>query len=144
MSREQLIGTWKLVSFELEISGETSYPWGEDVVGIHTWDETGHFAFQGGRSARERFASDNPLGSTPEEASSALGSYLAYFGTYDVDENEGTVTHNGIGSLFPNWVGMPQKRFYEFSGNQLTMTGAPATVGGKTLTARIRFERLLA
>ena len=144
LSREQFIGAWKLVSFELEASGEISHPWGEDVVGIHTWDETGHFAFQGGRAAREKFASDNPLVSAPEEASSALGSYMAYFGTYEVDENEGTVTHNGIGSLFPNWVGMPQKRFYDFSGHQLTLASEPVELGGKMLTARLLWERLTA
>ncbi len=144
MSRKQLIGTWKLVSFELETSGEISYPWGEDAVGIHTWDETGHYAFQGGSVVREKFASDNPFGATSEEASSAFGSYMAYFGTYEVDENKGTVTHNGIGSMFPNWVGMPQKRLYEFSGNQLNLASEPVELGGKTLTTRLVWERLTA
>ena len=144
MSRKQFIGTWKLVSFELETSGEISYPWGEDVVGIHTWDETGHYAFQGGSAVREKFASDIPFEATPEEASTAIKTYLAYFGTFEVDEIERTVTHNGIGSLFPNWVGMPQKRLYEFSGNQLNLASEPVELGGKTLTARLLWERLTA
>ena len=144
MSREQLIGTWKLVALEVETSdGEISYPWGEDVVGIHTWDETGHFAIQSGKAERERFASDIPFEATPEEASTAIKTYLAYFGTFEVDEIERTVTHNGIGSLFPNWVGVPEIRSYEFSEDQLILA-SESTVGGNTLTVRRVWERLVA
>ena len=142
MSKEQFIGTWKLVSLEFVGSdGEVSHPFGTNAAGIHTWSESGHFAFQGGSADRAGFASDDPLGASPEEAASAINTYAAYFGTYAVDEDEATVTHTPVAALFPNWIGAPQKRWYEFSGNRLTLTTASLSVGGKTVQGRIVWER---
>ncbi len=97
VSKEQFIGTWKLISLEFVGSdGEVTYPCGKDAVGIHTWNETGHFATQVGRVGRPSFAVNDLFGAAPEEAISAINRYGAYFGTYAVDENQSTVTHTPI------------------------------------------------
>ncbi len=49
-----------------------------------------------------------------EEA--VLSRYFAYYGTYAVDRNAGTVTHHLLGSLEPSWVGTDQVRKLEFLG----------------------------
>ncbi len=95
-----------------------------------------------GWECRANFASNDLLGASPEEAASAINTYAAYFGTYAVDEDEGTVTHTPVAALFPNWIGAPQKRWYEFSGNRLTLTTASLSVGGKTVQGRIVWERI--
>lgn len=72
MSKEQFIGTWKLVSLEFVGSdGEVSHPFGTDAAGIHTWSESGHFAFQGGSADRANFAFNDLLGASPELQSAA-------------------------------------------------------------------------
>ena len=47
--------------------------------------------------------------------------YSAYFGTYDVNEVEGYVTHRREGHIVPDQVGTDVKRFYVFEGNTLTL-----------------------
>jgi hypothetical protein len=60
-----------------------------------------------------------------EEMRDALAGYVAYFGTFDVDESTRTVIHHVDASLVPGWVGSDQRRTFSFSGhNRLTLTAA--------------------
>ena len=47
---------------------------------------------------------------TPDEAREAFLGYLAYFGTYVLDEDGRTFSTRVEGSLLPNWSGTQQKR----------------------------------
>ena len=64
----------------------------------------------------------NKAGSTPtpEEAKAALTDYVAYFGTYSVDERARTVTHHRHGSVQPGDVA-DLVRGYEFTGDRLIL-----------------------
>jgi len=64
---------------------------------------------------RSKYAGTSP---TPDEAKAAITSYTAYFGTYTVDENAGTITHHRAGSLNPGGLGDFVRR-YEFISNDL-------------------------
>ena len=142
MGKEQFIGTWKLVSSEFRHSdGQLTYPMGRDVVGMGMYDASGHFAGQIMRSDRPVFASGDQLKGTPKEIKSAFEGYIAYYGAYEINQEEGTVTHHVKGSLFPNWVGSAQKRFFEFSGNRLTLSTPPFLFGGQQVTAVVTWER---
>src|SRR3974390_3894582 len=55
---------------------------------------------------------------TPDEALTAVKDYIAYFGTYTVDEAAGTVTHHRHDSLQPGDAG-DLLRKYEFAGDRL-------------------------
>jgi hypothetical protein len=57
---------------------------------------------------------------TPEEAQAALLDYIAYFGTYTVDERARTVTHRRQGSVQPGDVA-DLVRGYEFVGDRLIL-----------------------
>jgi Lipocalin-like domain len=57
---------------------------------------------------------------TPEEAKAALTDYVAYFGTYSVDERARTVTHHRFGSVQPGDVA-DLVRGYEFTGDRLIL-----------------------
>ena len=63
---------------------------------------------------------------TPEEALVALDDYIAYFGTYTVDEQAGTVTHHRHGSVQPNDTGDLVRR-YEFAGDRLILRPPDST-----------------
>jgi hypothetical protein len=57
---------------------------------------------------------------TPEEAKAALAGYIAYFGTYSVDEQAATVTHHRHASVQPGDVA-DLVRGYEFVGDRLIL-----------------------
>jgi hypothetical protein len=142
MGKEQFIGTWKLVSHKYRQSdGRLSYPLGRDAVGIAMLDANGHYSAQITRPALPAFASGDRLKGTPAEIRSAFEGSFAYFGTYEVNQEEHTLTLHVGGSTFPNWVGTAQKRFFEFSGNRVTLTTQPITVGGKQVTGVLTWER---
>jgi hypothetical protein len=142
MGKEQFIGTWKLISHKHRQSdGQLSYPFGRDAVGIAILDANGHYSAQIMRPDLPAFASGDRLKGTPAEIKSAFEGSFAYFGTYEVNQEKGTLTHHVEGSSFPNWVGTEQKRFFEFSGNRLTASTPPILWGGQYITAVLIWER---
>jgi hypothetical protein len=64
---------------------------------------------------------------TPEEARIALKDYIAYFGTYTVDEQAGTVTHHRLDSIQPG-DGSDLIRRYEFNGDRLVLRAPNSTL----------------
>ena len=142
MGKEQFAGSWKLVSSEFRTSdGDVSYPLGKDAVGLIMYDNKGHVSAQIMRPDRPKFASSDHLEGTPAEMKSAFEGYIAYYGTYEVNEKKRTITHHAKGSLIPNWVGVPLERFFEFSGNRLTLSTPPMPMGGKDVVGLLIWER---
>jgi len=104
------------------------------------YDANGHVSVHMMRRDRPAFASGDLHDGTPMEIKSAFEGFVAYYGAYEVNQDEGTVTHHIEGSLFPNWVGLAQRRFFEFSGNRLTLSTPPILVGGQQVTAVLIWE----
>ncbi len=143
MGKDQFVGTWKLVSFEARRSdGQIVYPFGRGAMGVISYDTRGNMSVQLMRSDRPAFAVSDFQKGTPEEIKAAFEGFIAYFGTYDVNEEEATVTHHVRGSLFPNWVGSDQIRFFEFSGNRLTLRTPSIQLGGVVATSQLIWERM--
>lgn len=143
MDKEKFIGTWNLISNEWKSDdGQVTYPLGRNTLGQLMYDGKGNMSAQLTNPARPRFASDDWLKGTLEEMKSAFQGYRCYFGTYDVDEKKKIVTHHVKGSIFPNYMGQDNVRYYEFSGNRLILTTVPVLIGGKNLVARLVWERL--
>jgi hypothetical protein len=130
-ANKKFVGVWKLVSCESKdpASGEIRYPFGKKPIGRITYDAAGRMSAQLMNTERRKVGGAPTRGSrnvmrdaTPEEMRSMLAGYMAYFGTYDVDENARTVIHHVQACLIPSWVGNDQRRLYEFSGDQLILT----------------------
>ena len=64
---------------------------------------------------------------TAEEAKLALTDYIAYFGTYTIDAQAGTVTHHRQASLQPGDAGDLVRR-YEFTGDRLVLRPPDSTL----------------
>ena len=142
MVEKDLIGAWKLVSFELRHArGGTTHPFGEDVGGVLTYDAEGNFSVQIARADRPPFASGDMQGGTDDEIRSAYLGYIAYFGSYEVNERERYVVHHVRHSLFPNWEGGPQRRYLELSGDSLVLSTPPVPWGGESITGVLTWER---
>jgi len=143
VQNKQLTGTWKLVSCETRsLNGELAYPYGKDPFGMLMYDSGGKVFFALlMRRDRPKFVSDDPWRGTPEEIKAAFEGFNAYCGTYEVNEEKGTVTHHVEGSMFPNWVGMDQVRFFKCSGDQLLLSTPPIRLGGRQSTAHLIWAR---
>jgi hypothetical protein len=115
--RDQFIGTWKLVSIE---SAESRL-FGGNPVGVLMYDSDGNVAVQIMRNPRPDLAG-GPAFPPAKEVQAAYKGYYAYYGTWEVNEQKGIVTHHLEGSLRPGDVGKDFVRAYKFTGNQLALT----------------------
>ena len=78
---------------------------------------------------RLKFGAGDIAGGTDEEKVAAADTYLSYCGRYEI-QGEKVVHHIEV-SFFPNWLGVVQKRIFEFDGNTLSLSTPPLIVGGK-------------
>lgn len=139
---KQLAGVWRLVSSQFRTSGgEVIYPLGEDALGQAIFTETGFMSGQLMRQGRPQFASGNQASGTAQEMEAALQGYVAYYGTCEVDVEKQTLTTHVDGSMYPNWVGGFQTRFYQLDDKQLTLTTPPITIGDEEITGVLVWER---
>ena len=142
MVKNNFVGIWRLVVSQFTpADGAIIYPYGKDALGMLIYDRDRHMSVQIMRPDRSAFVSGDLREGTPEEIKAAFDGYVAYFGTYEVNEEESTVTHSIKGSLFPNWIGLNQKRFFEFSGNCLTLKTQPMPAAGTTVYGILVWER---
>jgi hypothetical protein len=140
--REQLIGTWTLVSFHhVGEGGESVNTYGETPVGQLMYDALGYMSAQIMNPARPRFASGNRRIASDEELREAIEGYVSYFGRYTVDEPGRFVVHHEAGDIFPNAVGTQQKRFFRMEGELLVLTTPPYVIGAISSTARVVWRR---
>ncbi len=115
-------GTWNLVAIEdTRPNGEVVYWMGEKPAGIIMYDASGNMSVQFMRDPRPTFAAEYNR-ATPEEIKNAYEGYFAYFGTYEVDEEKGTVMHHLKGSLRPQEVGIDYERAFKLAGDRLVLS----------------------
>ena len=92
---------------------------------------------------RPAFHSSDWHHGTPEEYRASGCGYIAYCGTYEVDEEKATVTHIPSVSLLPNLIGGRQCRSIELQGDRLVLRAAGAPVaGGLNVTSRLEWKRM--
>jgi hypothetical protein len=113
-----LIGTWTLISYEsIHPDGSRGKPFG-DAVGRLTYDELGYMSGQVMRPDRAPVTrSDRGI----HKLRAAYTGYIAYFGTYELNEAGDTVVHHVHGALNPEWVGGRQTRRLRFEGDLLIL-----------------------
>lgn len=141
MDKNQLIGTWRLISFEIRnTDDQVSYPYGDDAVGYLLYTFDGYMSATLMRSKRSNFAARDIAGGTIEEQIMAVQTYLSYCGKYEIQGNK--VIHHIEASLFPNWVGIDQERLFEFKDNRLFLSTPPLLVSGKQQVAHLSWEHL--
>lgn len=144
-AREQILGTWKLVSYVGEdvATGERT-----DVMGAHP---SGYIEYgRDGRMIVIIAGTDRrkPAGAvaTPAEARALLTSLLAYAGTYTLDAAAHTVTHHIEVSWDETRTGESHVRTYRFEGERLTLTTRPSRdpASGKPTVRTVVWERVKA
>jgi hypothetical protein len=116
----RFVGTWKLLYRDTPNRAGGSARTVE--TGRLTYDEQGNMTVQLAREGRGTLTPS----SDPQQL---LSTYVAYWGTYAIDEVKGTITHQIEGSLSPNMIGRPSPHKYEFSSDDqhLALTSAGST-----------------
>ena len=109
--QKQLVGTWRLISAEDKDPNTgkwVPYTFGNPPSGYFIYDATGHASIQIMTTPPVKIASpDSP---TPDEALAIFNGYIAYYGTYTVDEANISVQVEGAWD--PSQVGSNQARPY--------------------------------
>ena len=144
-----LIGTWELLSrVDRTASGERRVEpsLGEDPIALLYYDATGRFAAQfmkRDRSAAAMASSTEvaSAGPTAPNNSRAQGGYDAYFGTYTVDDANGTVTQRLMGALSAENVGQVLTRAMTVDGDTLTIAVDTAAPDGERVTRTLVWRR---
>lgn len=121
--KDQLVGSWSAVSNTEEYADGAKTPWGPDVKGTLIIEANGQFALEIGVGDRAK-----PAGNPAENP---VGKFIAYFGSYGVDEASKTISFKIVRSSFPGWDGTEQKRVVTEIGDQMTFKSAAPIPSGK-------------
>jgi hypothetical protein len=126
---KRFVGAWRYIG--TMVDGKPFPGRGANPTGMICYTASGHMAVQIAPDRERPKAGKNM---TAEEARNALENYIAYFGTYTVDERAGLVTHQRAASVQPGDAAQVV-RAYEFAGNRLILR-PPGT------TQEITWERI--
>ena len=138
-----LVGTWRLVSYEARTSSdEVRYPFGQNAIGQLFYDNHGNMSAHVMRADCPTFASDDSGSGTDAEVRAAFEGHTSYFGTYTIDSSARTVTHHVHGSSYPNWMGHDQIRHYRIDGSHLVLSTPPILSYGEALEYILTWERI--
>jgi hypothetical protein len=141
------VGTWRLLDYSfIHEDGVIEHPWGTDVRGYLLYSAEGYMSGNLGpandwASRRARLAAALKAHDV-RLAGRAAGrrDYIAYTGRYTVERD--TITHHVEASLFSNWVGRPELRYYNFDGETLTLRTGPVQSGKHTIVAQLVWRRV--
>ena len=115
-AKNNIAGTWKLVSAQLDPQGVNTSLFGAAPAGLLVFTEDLHFVELLHNPAVPKFADNNREQGTAAENQAAIIGSLSIYGTYTVDEAGNFASERVLGSSFPNWNGLARDR------RELTMT----------------------
>jgi lipocalin-like protein len=139
----ELPGTWLLQSRIDVTSDGKRHPdplLGEDPVALLIYDHTGHFSAQ--FMKRDRSVTVAAAPANARNNTQAQGGYDAYFGTYSIDDSQGTVTQKLLASLSPGNVGMTLTRAMNVTDDTLSIELETTAADGIPVVRTLTWQRL--
>lgn len=127
--RQAALGSWTLASVTVDGPSKAE-PYGRAPKGIMMLGADGHFSVIIAREGVPKFAANNRMSGTDAENKAAVQGSLAYFGSYTIDEDAGTISVTIAGSTFPNFEGQTQLRELSFADDALIVTNPTPSGGG--------------
>ena len=139
--KEQLVGTWTLVSSDqVRPDGSKLKQFGTNPKGINVFDANGRFFLMMASADNSRIAS-NDRRMTQSEEDGLIVESIAYYGTYTVNEEVTVISLHLDASTFPNQVGTDQKRtITSLTADDLKYSTPAATSGVQVHQAWKRAE----
>jgi hypothetical protein len=130
-----LVGCWTLSACRrISEKGDISYPFGENPRGLLIYMPDRRMAVQIATADRVPIGGLSAQSTGTEQRANAFSTYLAYFGTYEVEADR--VVHSVETSLFPDWSDGKQVRAFTLDGDTLTLSRA--LEGGKVELVWVR------
>ena len=142
--KQQLTGSWQLVSYDITPPNGTKQPFygaGANSKGMLVLDSTGRYASVNGRPDRPKFksASRLQLEATPEELKAAILGFGANTGTWSVNEADKTLIRKFEIALIPNNDGAERKDTVTLTGDELRLVQTnPAGAKVESVYRRIK------
>ncbi len=116
LGQQSLIGTYKIVSHEVQLNGTTTQPLGKAPHGYLVLTPTRYVAFNTGDNRK--------FGTSVAEKAALLDTLVGWSGTYRVEGSKIIIRVDA--SWTEVWNGKDQVRNWTLSGNRLTLVGAPS------------------
>ena len=136
--KEQVVGTWRLVSIYNDIDGTKVHLYGEKPMGLTVFDRSrNHLSFLS-KPDLPKFAVGNRLKGTDAENRAVVHGMISGFGTYTVEGDTVAITH--LASSYQNRTGTVEKRTYKISGDQMTVVNPAAASGGTSYQTYVRVK----
>jgi hypothetical protein len=136
-----LVGTWQLISYEIEcVPGAViDRPFGRYPHGTLIYTAEGWMSAQAMADARRPCGVDRPAECTPAAKIAAYDSYFGYSGHWTLEGD--VVTHWVETSCFPDWTGSELRRQVSVADDFLTLRGV-APEGPQARIPLVRWQRL--
>jgi len=121
--RDQIVGTWKLVSTEETTKDGTTRPFpafGPHAKGFLMYQRDGHMCAELMNPDQAKRA--DPLHPTAVERAAAADGVFAYCGRYEIDAQQKRIVHLPDVATDPGYVGSRQVRPFSFEGGRLILS----------------------
>lgn len=103
--RNQVLGTWRMVSAQIDPEGKNQPAYGKRPNGLLSFTPDMRYVEVLTDADVPRFASNERGQGTDAENRVAMAKNIGFFGTYTVDANGEFTGNNVEGCTFPNWIG---------------------------------------
>jgi hypothetical protein len=143
-ARDRLPGIYKLLYWRTtNQDGTVTEPLGQDPIGRVTYHKSGHMSVMLMRRDRKAAARINPRTASDEEVREALrqaqaanSGFIAYMGTYELQEERSIVIHHIEGGSSPTFAGTDFERRYEFTSKGIYLMVPP------NFNSKLEWERI--
>ena len=138
--KQQLVGTWVLVSCDLSANG-TRVPYCGDPSGSLSLDASGRYTqviAARGRPKATTTGVVNRADVTPERYKALAQGVVANFGTWSVNDADKTLTRKAEGALFPDAEGVEAKFSVSLTGDELKLVAANDPAAGGSVWRRVK------
>lgn len=141
-SKDDLVGTWKLVSVSsrTDQGAINQHALGTNPVGFLTYTPEGRVSVVIAEDGRQPLSVADRVAAPVEERARAFSTFQAYAGQYTFTGDK-VIHHVEVASL-PNEVNTNQVRFVTLQGDRLTLRTPPILRGGFPLTLELIWQRL--
>jgi hypothetical protein len=134
--KEQLVGTWILVSCDLSRDGKTVGPC-VNASGSLSFDASGRYTLV--TAARGRPKVTALRNSPADEIKAVVQGFAANFGTWSANDADKIITRHLEGALFPNGEGTDTKDSASIVGDELRLVDAESNpLGGAQVWRRAK------
>ena len=144
-SKDDLVGSWRLVDWTVTVGERTRRPWGGKATGLLTYTSDGRMWAALMATDRPEVPTRTLSAAPPGMRAAAASGFVTYAGSYSLDGED--VIHHVEVSLLPNYVGNDERRHIDWietdNGFDLELTTPPTETGsGRVLVERLHWTRI--